>query len=146
MPGPKSLFGKKTSFVPKKSAPARRSASLTSLNRLDESTYSAADLKGHLSADPESSSRGVVRLRLGDSELAFDREEGTWFLENSSGGGGMTRGAVKELARLRKQNVQLAEENNLLKYKLEVMVDMLVASNADANAQSRDLQTLRKRS
>ena len=80
MPGPKSLFGKKTSFVPKKSAPARRSASLTSLNRLDESTYSAADLKGHLSADPESSSRGVVRLRLGDSELAFDREEGTWFL------------------------------------------------------------------
>ena len=46
-------------------------------------------------------------------------------LENSSGGGGMTRGAVKELARLRKQNVQLAEENNLLKYKLEVMVDMV---------------------
>ena len=80
MPGPKSLLRRKPSFNPKKSAPARRSASLTSLNRLDESTYSAADLKVHLTGNPEASSKSVIRLKLGESEMAFDRDEGTWFV------------------------------------------------------------------
>lgn len=80
MPGPKSFFGRKANFVPKKSAPARRSSSLTSLNRLDESTYSAADLKVHLTGDPEASSKSVIRLKLGETDMAFDRDEATWFL------------------------------------------------------------------
>ena len=71
-----SLFGsKKKSFRPSKKAPQRKSASLTSLNTLDQTIYSAADLQ----LDPQAPGLGPVRLKVGEHELVFDHEEGAWF-------------------------------------------------------------------
>ena len=47
-------------------------------------------------------------------------------------------------SKLEQQNAQLLEENNLLKLKIELLLDMLTASNADFTAQSKELQAYRK--
>ncbi|CAH3172833.1 unnamed protein product [Porites evermanni] len=47
-----------------------------------------------------------------------------------------------EYTRLQKQNQQLREENNFLKYKIEVLLDMMAASTADCNVMEKELDTL----
>ena len=40
--------------------------------------------------------------------------------------------------------MQLLEENNLLKYKVELLLDMLAASNADCLVLQRELEAVKK--
>lgn len=49
-----------------------------------------------------------------------------------------------EYVKLQKQYVQLQEENNLLKYKVELLLDMLAASNADCLVLGKELDALKK--
>ena len=50
----------------------------------------------------------------------------------------------REYNRLQKQSLKIQEENNLLKYKLEVLLDMLAASNADCIVMQKELDALKK--
>ncbi len=59
------------------------------------------------------------------------------------GGGGKGPGS-RDFVRLQKQNVQLSEENNLLKYKVELLLDMLAASNADFLVMQKEVEALKK--
>ena len=56
--------------------------------------------------------------------------------------GGTSR---REHSRLQKQNVKLHEENNLLKYKIELLLDMLAASSADCAVLQKELESSKKR-
>ena len=52
----------------------------------------------------------------------------------------------KPPAQLRREHLQLVEENNLLKYKVELLLDMLAASNADNYVLQKELDALKKQS
>ena len=45
---------------------------------------------------------------------------------------------------MQKQSMKLVEENNLLKYKVELLLDMLAASNADCIVMQRELDAVKK--
>ena len=64
-------------------------------------------------------------------------------LSHYTGGAGKGPGS-REFVRLQKQNAQLTEENNLLKYKVELLLDMLAASNADCMVMQRELDTVKR--
>ena len=53
-------------------------------------------------------------------------------------------GGSREVIRMQKQNLKLLEENNLLKYKVELLLDMLAASNADCLVLQRELEAVKK--
>ncbi|KAM7444426.1 Protein chibby 1 [Porites harrisoni] len=85
----------------------------------------------------ESVDNALVKLKLGRHELLF--QDGEWIAETGSQNNS-NNGA--EYARLQKQNLQLREENNFLKYKIEVLLDMMAASTADCNVMEKELDTL----
>lgn len=85
----------------------------------------------------ESVNNALVKLKLGQHELSF--QDGEWFVE--TGSQSSSKDGV-EVNRLQKQNAQLKEENNYLKYKIEVLLDMMAASIADCNVMEKELDTL----
>lgn len=66
-------------------------------------------------------------------------QDGDWIAEPGSQSSSKD-GA--EVSRLQRENSQLKEENNYLKYKIEVLLDMMAASNADLNVMEKELDTL----
>lgn len=54
------------------------------------------------------------------------------------------KGGSKEYTRMQKQGLKVVEENNLLKYKVELLLDMLAASNADCIVMQKELEALKK--
>ena len=54
------------------------------------------------------------------------------------------KGGSKEYTRLQKQYSKTVEENNLLKYKVELLLDMLAASNADCIVMQKELDAMKK--
>ncbi|XP_048758028.1 protein chibby homolog 1-like isoform X1 [Ostrea edulis] len=119
---PLSLFGNK--FSPKKTPP-RRSHSLSNLH-LD-----ATQTREEFGPDV-----GPVKLKLGGSEIQFDN--GMWVAESSAGGA-----SHKEVMKLRKQNQLLSEENNLLKLKIDVLLDMLAEATAVSHYHENELKQLK---
>ncbi|KAJ7390154.1 Protein chibby 1 [Desmophyllum pertusum] len=85
----------------------------------------------------ESVNNALVKLKLGRHELSF--QDGEWIAE--PGSQSSSRDGA-EVNRLQKQNAQLKEENNYLKYKIEVLLDMMAASTADCNVMEKELDTL----
>ncbi|XP_035721143.1 protein chibby homolog 1-like [Vespa mandarinia] len=79
---------------------------------------------------------GSIRIRLGDQETVF--ENGSWIPES-----GKVSGTFKENERLKKEIKRLEEENNLLKLKFEVMLDMLTQTTTEAQFQKEELEKLR---
>ncbi|XP_015521601.1 protein chibby homolog 1-like isoform X3 [Neodiprion pinetum] len=75
---------------------------------------------------------GPIRLRLGDQETVFD--SGQWIPES-----GKVGGTYKENERLRKEVKKLEEENNILKLKFELMLDMLTQTTAESNLYGKEL-------
>ncbi|XP_024873396.1 protein chibby homolog 1 isoform X1 [Temnothorax curvispinosus] len=77
---------------------------------------------------------GPIRLHLGDQEAVF--EAGLWIPESGKAGG-----TFKENEKLKKEVRRLEEENNLLKLKFDVLLDMViffyVASFKSINANNR---------
>ncbi|XP_063796549.1 protein chibby homolog 1 [Pseudophryne corroboree] len=115
------LFG--NTFSPKKTPP-RKSASLSNLHALDRTVKEV-----ELGLD-----YGVPNINLGGQSLKF--ENGQWIAE--SGGSG----SHKELQRLRKRNMQLEEENNLLRLKVELLLDMLSETTAESHLIEEELKSL----
>ncbi|KAM3878347.1 protein chibby homolog 1-like [Diretmus argenteus] len=116
------LFG--NTFSPKKTPP-RKSASLSNLHTLDRSTREIE--LGIVYGPPV--------MNIGGQSLKF--EDGQWLADS----GGSVPG--KELQRLKKRNVQLEEENNLLKLKNEILLDMLTETTAESHLMERELEEMK---
>ncbi|CAN9508977.1 unnamed protein product [Ophioblennius macclurei] len=116
------LFG--NLFSPKKTPP-RKSASLSSLHTLDRSTREI-----ELGLD-----FGPPMMNIGGQSLKF--EDGQWIAE--SGGNVSTR----EMQRLKKRNVQLEEENNLLKLKIEILLDMLTETTVEFHMMEKEVEDIK---
>ncbi|XP_015461801.3 protein chibby homolog 1 [Astyanax mexicanus] len=116
------LFG--NTFSPKKTPP-RKSASLNSLHTLDRSTREV-----ELGVE-----YGAPVLNIGGQSLKF--EEGQWITES---GGNMSS---KEVQKLKKRNLQLEEENNLLKLKIELLLDMLTETTAESHLVLKELEDMK---
>ncbi|KAK7939973.1 hypothetical protein WMY93_003299 [Mugilogobius chulae] len=116
------LFG--SAFSPKKT-PARKAASLSSLHTLDRSTR-------EIELGTE---YGPPSMNIGGQTWKF--EEGQWITE--SGG----TGSNKEMQRLRKRNTQLEEENNLLKLKIEILMDMLTETTVQFHLVEKELEDVK---
>ncbi|XP_008312954.1 protein chibby homolog 1 isoform X2 [Cynoglossus semilaevis] len=116
------LFG--NTFSPKKTPP-RKSASLSSLHTLDRSTR---EIELGLEYGPPA-------LNIGGQSLKF--EDGQWLSET----GGST--SNRELQRLKKRNLQLEEENNLLKLKIETLMDMLTETTVEYHMIEKELEDLK---
>ncbi|CAK1596338.1 unnamed protein product [Parnassius mnemosyne] len=70
-----------------------------------------------------------LKLKLGDFEVSF--EEGQWI--PASGRAGITH---KENHRLKKELEQLEEENNMLRLKFEILLDMMTDKTVEAEQQA----------
>ncbi|ESO84772.1 hypothetical protein LOTGIDRAFT_236125 [Lottia gigantea] len=119
---PLNLFGNK--FSPKKTPP-RRAQSLSNLHL--DSTQSQAEF----GLDCNN-----VKVNLGGNEVTF--ENGHWIQESAGGGAGH-----HEVIRLQKHNQQLQEENNFLKLKLDILLDMLAETSAISHFHENELKQLR---
>ncbi|XP_071400151.1 protein chibby homolog 1 isoform X4 [Centroberyx affinis] len=111
-------------FSPKKTPP-RKSASLSNLHTLDRSTREV-----ELGLE-----YGAPVMNIGGQSLKF--EEGQWIADS----GGSVSG--KEVQRLKKRNMQLEEENNLLKLKIEILLDMLTETTAESHLMERELEEMK---
>ncbi|KAG7506617.1 hypothetical protein JOB18_010958 [Solea senegalensis] len=116
------IFG--NTFSPKK-IPPRKSASLSSLHTLDRSTR---EIELGLEYGPPA-------MNIGG--LSWKFEEGQWVSES----GGNTSG--RELRRLKKRNAQLEEENNLLKLKIELLMDMLTETTVEYHMMEKEVDELK---
>lgn len=119
------LFG--NTFSPKKTPP-RKSASLSNLHTLDRATREV-----ELGLE-----YGSPMMTLGGQSLKF--ENGQWIVE--SGG----TGAQKENRHLRKRVQQLEEEQNLLKLKIDILLDMLAETTAESHLMEKELEELKRHS
>ncbi|NXN92460.1 CBY1 protein, partial [Rhinopomastus cyanomelas] len=99
------LFG--STFSPKKTPP-RKCASLSSLHSMDRSTRETE--LGLQYGNPT--------MTLAGQSLKF--ENGLWVAES-----GNYMGDFREMQRLCKRNQQLEEENNLLRLKVDILLDMV---------------------
>ncbi|XP_001196817.1 protein chibby homolog 1 [Strongylocentrotus purpuratus] len=108
-----------------KKTPPRRSASLNNLNRLESS----------IRDEEYGMTYGQPKVKLGGQELKFDEDNGVWIAESGNAGGVSQRDFIK----VRKQNKSLAEENNLLKLKIELLLDMLAETTAEKHLMEKDL-------
>ncbi|XP_057599725.1 protein chibby homolog 1 isoform X3 [Hippopotamus amphibius kiboko] len=128
MPSPRlpkmPLFG--STFSPKKTPP-RKSASLSNLHNLDRSTREV-----ELGLD-----YGTPTMNLAGQSLKF--ENGQWIAETGIGGGVDRR----EAQRLRRRNQQLEEENNLLRLKVDILLDMLSETTAESHLMEKELDELK---
>ncbi|KAE8611467.1 hypothetical protein XENTR_v10012462 [Xenopus tropicalis] len=116
------LFG--NTFSPKK-VPPRKSASLSNLHALDRTTKEV-----ELGLD-----YGSPSINIAGQSLKF--ENGHWITE--SGG----TGSQREVQRLRKRNQQLEEENNLLRVKVELLLDMLSEAAADSHLKEKEMEEMK---
>ncbi|CAK9817651.1 Protein chibby homolog 1 [Anthophora quadrimaculata] len=82
---------------------------------------------------------GPIRLKLGDQETIF--EAGSWIPES-----GKIGGTYKENERLKKEIKRLEDENNLLKLKFEVLLDMLTQKTAEFYSSKEELDCFKKSS
>ncbi|KAM9246482.1 Protein chibby 1 [Leptosomus discolor] len=119
------LFG--NTFSPKKTPP-RKCASLSSL-QLDRSAHA-------IDQGPEYS---IPTMNLAGQSLKF--ENGQWVAESGS-----FTGDRREMQRLRKRNQQLEEENNLLRLKVDILLDMLSETTAETHLMEKELEELKHHS
>uniref|UniRef100_A0A098LZR1 Protein chibby-like protein 1-like n=1 Tax=Hypsiglena sp. JMG-2014 TaxID=1550645 RepID=A0A098LZR1_9SAUR len=117
------LFG--NTFSPKKTPP-RKSASLSNLHSLDRS---AREIELGLEY-------GTPVMTLTGQSLRF--ENGQWIPESFG-----SNGDCRETQRIRKRNQQLEEENNLLRLKVDLLLDMLSETAAESHLMEKELEELK---
>nr|XP_037863359.1 protein chibby homolog 1 isoform X2 [Chlorocebus sabaeus] len=80
---------------------------------------------------------GSPTMNLAGQSLKF--ENGQWIAETG------VSGVVdrREVQRLRRRNQQLEEENNLLRLKVDILLDMLSESTAESHLMEKELDELR---
>ncbi|XP_060951117.1 protein chibby homolog 1 [Limanda limanda] len=116
------LFG--NTFSPKKTPP-RRSASLSSLHTLDRSTREV-----ELGLE-----YGPPVMNIGGQSMKF--EDGQWITESGENTSG------REAQRLKKRNIQLEEENNHLKLKIEILMDMLTETTVEFHLMEKKVEDVK---
>ncbi|XP_034049942.1 protein chibby homolog 1 [Thalassophryne amazonica] len=116
------LFG--NTFSPKKTPP-RKCASLSSLHTLDRSLR---EVELGLECGPPV-------MKIEGQSWKFDG--GHWTTES---GGTVSN---KEMQRLKKKNEQLQEENNLLKLKIEILMDMLTEMAVDYHTMENEVEEIK---
>ncbi|EOB03936.1 Protein chibby-like protein 1 [Anas platyrhynchos] len=78
-------------------------------------------------------------MNLAGQSLKF--ENGQWVAESGS-----FTGDRREMQRLRKRNQQLEEENNLLRLKVDILLDMLSETTAESHLMEKELEELKSHS
>ncbi|XP_063099762.1 protein chibby homolog 1 isoform X2 [Cavia porcellus] len=76
-------------------------------------------------------------MNLAGQSLKF--EKGQWIAEAGISGGVEQR----EMQRLRRRNQQLEEENNLLRLKVDILLDMLSETTAECHLMEKELDELK---
>lgn len=123
-------------FSPKKTTPRRQAKSESDVSALataiSTSTFEAdiKDSKDATDLDDE------LTITLGENVIHFDN--GEWIPEN-----GPIGGSYKENIKLKRRINELEEENNMLRVKYEVMLDMLTKTTADFHLQTKEIEELR---
>ncbi|KAL7304943.1 hypothetical protein TKK_0002739 [Trichogramma kaykai] len=117
----------KSSFSPKKTPTRKASVSLSSKD------LSPKRIEKELGPNV-----GEIRICLGDQQAVFDG--GLWVPET-----GKASGTFKENEKLKKEVKKLEEENNLLKIKFELLLDMLTQTTAEATQDREELESLRNK-
>ncbi|KAK9887697.1 hypothetical protein WA026_000018 [Henosepilachna vigintioctopunctata] len=79
----------------------------------------------------------VVSLQLGKHIMKF--EDGVWIPES-----GKDASLHKSNKKLRKRIGELEEENNLLKLKSEILLNLLTQTTAESHLQQRELEKFKK--
>lgn len=115
------LFSKK--FSPKKSSP-RKGPSISRLHR----ELDPAQSQNEFGLD-----YGPISLKLGDHESVF--KDGKWITTTES----------PEIMQLKDQNEELKEENNLLRLKVEILLDMLAETTAEVHLQEEEIKELKSK-
>ncbi|XP_022258274.1 protein chibby homolog 1-like isoform X2 [Limulus polyphemus] len=118
------LFGSK--FSPKKTTP-RKSPSLSNLTQSLDPGHTQEELGLNY---------GPIKLRLGNQQAKF--ENGQWVTEPKN-----ASVSSKEIEELKQENKRLIEENNFLKYKLEIMLDLLTEKTLDFYLQEEEVEQLK---
>ncbi|OXB60855.1 hypothetical protein ASZ78_014407 [Callipepla squamata] len=75
---------------------------------------------------------------LSNLHLSLKFENGQWVAELGS-----FTGDRREMQRLRKRNQQLEEENNLLRLKVDILLDMLSETTAESHLMEKELEELK---
>ncbi|KAJ8679287.1 hypothetical protein QAD02_015074 [Eretmocerus hayati] len=118
----------KTSFSPKKTPIRKAPVSLA-----------AKDLSPKRIEKELGPNVGEIRICLGDQQAVFDG--GLWVPES-----GKVGGTFKENEKLKREVRKLEEENNLLKVKFELLLDMLTQATAESNLYKEELESIRSKS
>ncbi|XP_008556750.1 protein chibby homolog 1 [Microplitis demolitor] len=79
---------------------------------------------------------GPIKIRLGDHEAVFDG--GTWIPDS-----GKIGGTYKENEKLKKEIRKLEEENNFLRLKFDLMLDMLTETTAQVQINKDKVENLK---
>ncbi|KAM3832986.1 protein chibby homolog 1 isoform 1-T1 [Vipera latastei] len=79
---------------------------------------------------------GTPVMTLTGQSLKF--ENGQWITESFG-----SNGDRRETQRLRKRNQQLEEENNLLRLKVDLLLDMLSETTAESHLMEKELEELK---
>ncbi|NWH72500.1 CBY1 protein, partial [Piaya cayana] len=120
------LFG--NTFSPKKTPP-RKCASYSNLHTLDRSTRET-ELGLEYS---------TPAMNLTGQSLKF--ENGQWVAESGS-----FTDCRREMQRLLKRNQQMQEENNLLRLKVDILLDMLSEVTAEVHLMEKEVEELKSHS
>ncbi|XP_076308725.1 protein chibby homolog 1-like [Tachypleus tridentatus] len=120
------LLGNK--FSPKRTTP-RKLSSLTNITSDLDPVYIQEELGLNY---------GPIKLHLGNQLVKF--ENGQWITDSKT-----SKTSLKEIEELKQQNKQLIEENNFLKYKLEIMLDLLTEKALEFHLQENEMEKSRKK-
>ncbi|XP_022240264.1 protein chibby homolog 1-like [Limulus polyphemus] len=120
------LLGNK--FSPKRTTP-RKSSSLSNITHDLDPAYIQEELGVNY---------GPIKLQLGNQLAKF--VNGQWIIDSKR-----SNASLKETEELKQQNKQLIEENNLLKYKLEIMLDLLTEKTLELHLQENEIEESTKR-
>jgi len=83
-----------------------------------------------------------LELRLGGRNFTFS--EGQWICEDGEDSDFATIQSNKEMQKLRRLVKEYEEENNLLKYKIELLLDMVAVNSADIDVMEKEIENLRE--
>ena len=129
------LFGK-PSFKAARKVPRRRAdAGSTDTSKITED---------QVTLDPNLNfAQTPLKISLGGRSMVF--QNGQWVAATGDGmEEGVGDGVGNDDVTMKQRVVRLEEENNLLKYKVELLLDMLAVSHCDNNVLENEMEKLQK--